>query len=70
MVSSYTTGSTWTGQRRITMQSVSQDLIHWQTPWRVITPDARDEGETQFYCMAGLLARCARVRGLVVLTGP
>lgn len=57
MVSSYTTGPTWTGQRRITTQSASQDLVHWQPAWRVITPDAHDEGETQFYCMAGLLAR-------------
>jgi hypothetical protein len=39
------------------MQSVSDDLVHWKEPWYVVTPDARDQGETQFYCMAGLLAR-------------
>ena len=39
------------------MQSASEDLIHWQSPRPVITPDGRDEGETQFYCMAGVLAR-------------
>ena len=57
MVSSYTTGDKWAGNRRVTMTSVSDDLIHWREPWYVFTPDERDEGETQFYCMAGILAR-------------
>jgi hypothetical protein len=58
MVSSYTTGPTWQGRRRCTMQSVSRDLIHWEKPWFIVTPDdAKDPGETQFYCMSGLLAR-------------
>jgi hypothetical protein len=57
MVSSYTTGETWTGHRRIPMESVSDDLVHWTKPWVVIAPDAKDEGETQFYCMGGLIAR-------------
>jgi hypothetical protein len=58
MVSSYGTGPDWRGKRRFTMQSVSDDLVHWASPWPVITPeDGKDEGEMQFYCMAGLLAR-------------
>lgn len=57
LVSSYTTGEKWTGNRRIPMQSVSDDLIHWKEPWRIIEPDEKDEGETQFYCMSGVIAR-------------
>jgi len=57
LVSSYTTGETWTGKRRIPMQSVSNDLIKWQEPWFIFTPDKIDQGQTQFYCMAGLIAR-------------
>ncbi len=57
LVSSYTTGDKWTGNRRIPMQSVSDDLIHWKDPWRIIEPDEKDEGETQFYCMSGVIAR-------------
>jgi len=56
-VSSYTEGPTWKGRRRIPMQSVSDDLVHWRHPWRIVTPDDRDEGETQFYCVSGLIAR-------------
>ena len=65
MVSSYTTGPTWKGQRRIPMQSVSKDLIHWEKPWQVITPDEKDEGETQFYCVGGLLARGELIIGML-----
>lgn len=65
LVSSYTTGPTWAGQRRIPMQSVSDDLVHWREPWRIITPDDEDPGETQFYCMSGLLARGGLLIGLV-----
>lgn len=65
MVSSYTTGSGWSGHRRIPMQSVSDDLIQWKTPWQVITPDAKDEGETQFYCMGGLIARGSLLIGML-----
>ena len=58
LVSSYTTGPTWQGKRRVTMQSVSDDLVHWEKPHTIITPnDGEDEGETQFYCMSGILAR-------------
>ncbi len=64
-VSSYTEGPTWSGQRRIPMSSVSDDLIHWREPWFIITPDAQDEGETQFYCMDGVVARGDLLIGLL-----
>jgi hypothetical protein len=65
LVSSYTTGDKWQGDRRIPMQSVSSDLIHWNEPWRVIEPDEKDEGETQFYCMSGVLARGSLLIGVL-----
>ena len=70
-VSTYTTGPTWKGQRRVTMQSTSLDLIQWEKPWFVITPvdgrpeDGKDQPETQFYCMSGLLARGNLLIGMV-----
>src|SRR5262249_4316529 len=58
LVSSYRTGEKWKGKRRVTLASVSDDLVHWQEPWEVLTPDdATDAGETQFYCVGGVLAR-------------
>jgi hypothetical protein len=58
LVSTYTTGPTWSGRRRATMMSTSSDLVHWEKPWFVLTPDdTKDEGETQFYCMSGVIAR-------------
>lgn len=65
LVSSYTTGDKWTGNRRIPMMSTSTDLVHWKQPWRVIEPDEKDEGETQFYCMAGVIARGGLLIGLL-----
>ena len=65
-ISVYTTGPTWSGQRRATMQSVSDDLLHWEQPWYVLTPvDGEDEGETQFYAMDGHLIRGDLWLGLV-----
>lgn len=57
MVSTYREGETWAGNRRVTMTSVSEDLLNWREPRLIFTPDDRDEGETQFYCCAGLIAR-------------
>ena len=57
MVSTYGTGEKWSGRRRFTLTSTSEDLIHWRKPWAAIRPDEKDEGETQFYCMAGIIAR-------------
>src|SRR5205085_6540297 len=52
--------------RRVTMQSASDDLLHWEQPHYVLTPDDRlDEGQTQFYAMNGFLARGELMIGLV-----
>ncbi len=56
-VSMYLADKAWSGQRRVTYQSESSDLLHWSTPHRIVAPDGQDEGETQFYCMGGVLAR-------------
>jgi hypothetical protein len=66
LVSSYRTGQRWKGKRRVTLQSVSDDLVHWKEPWPVLTPDdAQDEGETQFYCAGGVLARGPTLVGML-----
>lgn len=66
LVSTYITGPTWKGQRRCTQQSVSTDLVHWEKPWLVLTPDdSKEEGETQFYCMSGVVARGGLLIGTV-----
>lgn len=65
ILSFYISGDTWSGVRRISKQSVSQDFMHWKEPWPVITPDGRDEGETQFYAMDGFLARGELLVGMV-----
>jgi hypothetical protein len=65
LVSFYTTGKAWKGDRRVTYQSVSADLLHWKQPWPVLTPDAKDPGETQFYCMGGVMARGRTLVGML-----
>ncbi len=58
---------TWAEARRIPHMSVSDDLVHWRPPWPILTPDAtspREQGETQFYCMAGVVARGNLLIGL------
>ena len=58
LVSAHTSGETWSGERRIPMESVSPDLVHWEEPWVTVAPNhAIDQGETQFYGMDGILAR-------------
>jgi hypothetical protein len=65
-VSFYVTGPTWSGTRRVTKHSTSEDLVHWTEPWLVLAPDDRhDEGETQFYAMDGYLARGDLIIGMV-----
>ena len=65
-VSAYRTGDDWDGERRITMQSYSKDLVHWSPAHYVILPDpAHDEGETQFYAMDGYLMRGDLIVGMV-----
>ena len=65
MVSSVRTGPTWKGRLRIPMQSVSEDLLHWAEPWIIISPDDADQGETQFYCLGGLLVRGSLLIGML-----
>jgi hypothetical protein len=51
-------GPTWQGGRRATMQSTSRDLVHWDEPWYVLTPDDRsDPPGTEFYAMNGHIIR-------------
>ncbi len=65
-LSVYTTGRTWKGQRRVTMHSTSRDLVRWEKPWYVLTPeDGADQGQTQFYAMSGYLIRGGLWIGLV-----
>ncbi len=62
----FTKGRTWKGERRATMHSTSRDLLHWEKPWYVLTPDDRfDQGQTQFYGMSGYLLRGGLWIGLV-----
>jgi len=65
-VSTYIPGANWSGQRRTTMMSFSNDLLHWEKPWFVLVADSKwDEGETQFYAMDGYLARGSLLIGMV-----
>ena len=66
ILSVYRQGEDWSGNRRITMQSQSANLIDWATPHYVVLPDPSvDEGETQFYAMDGFLARGNLLIGMV-----
>jgi len=65
-VSVYRPGDTWSGSRRVTMQSYSSDLTDWSEPHYVVLPDPpRDPGETQFYAMDGFLTRGELIVGMV-----
>jgi len=47
----------WGGPRRIPYACSSPDLRTWTEPRRVVKPEPGEEGEMQFYCMAGAIAR-------------
>ncbi len=65
-ISVYTTGPTWTGNRRCTMHTASSDLLNWQQPWYVLRPnDSIEPGQTQFYAMNAYLQRGELLIGLV-----
>ena len=55
------------GLRRLVSSSVSRDFTHWELPWRIITPEPRDEGLPEFVaaappiCRGGLLIGMARI---------
>lgn len=56
----------WKGGRRVTMQSVSHDLLNWRKPWLVISPEEElDKGQTQFYGQNGFIVRGDLMIGLV-----
>ena len=40
--------------RRLVSQSVSTDFVHWERPWRVVVPEARDSGTLEFYGVGGV----------------
>ncbi|NUN97997.1 MAG: hypothetical protein HUU16_17675 [Candidatus Omnitrophica bacterium] len=58
-------GPGWSESRRIPHQSVSRDLMDWREPWKVVEPEQGEEGEVQFYCMAGAIARGETLVALV-----
>ncbi|GMV95721.1 MAG: hypothetical protein AMXMBFR83_00920 [Phycisphaerae bacterium] len=51
--------------RRLVSASVSDDFIHWRTPWRVLMPEPRDEGQLEFYSIGGTIARGGLLIGFV-----
>jgi hypothetical protein len=46
-----------TGFRRLVGMSSSRDFVHWEPPWRIFTPDDKDEGLLEFYGMGGMHQR-------------
>jgi len=65
IVSFYEESPDWTGKRRHPHESVSEDFLYWSKPWPIIVPDSKDEGETQFYSMAGVIARGELLIGML-----
>ena len=53
------------GTRRIVGQSVSEDFINWSTPQRIIMPDQKDEGVTEYYSVGNVIARGGLLIGLL-----
>jgi hypothetical protein len=51
--------------RRLVGMSVSTDFLHWDTPWRILTPDRQDDGLLEFYGMGGMHLRGRLHIGLV-----
>jgi len=65
LVSMMMPGEGWTEKRRIPHMSTSPDLLAWKEPWKVVEPEQGESGETQFYCMAGAIARGKTLVALV-----
>lgn len=51
--------------RRLVGMSTSRDFVHWERPWRIFTPDDRDEGLLEFYGMGGVHTRGPLLIGFV-----
>lgn len=58
----------WKDKQRIPHQSVSNDLLQWKKPWKIIAPKIGaplEKGEMQFYAMSGVITRGELLIGLV-----
>jgi hypothetical protein len=53
------------GYRRCVGQSTSTDAVHWEPARRIIAPDSKDDGITEFYSIGGVLARGDLLVGLL-----
>ncbi len=51
--------------RRLVGMTSSADFLHWDRPWRIHTPDNRDDGLLEFYGMGGMHVRGKLHIGLV-----
>jgi hypothetical protein len=51
--------------RRLVGMSTSPDFVRWEKPWRILTPDDKDEGLLEFYGMGGTHLRGSLYVGLV-----
>ncbi len=51
--------------RRLVSASASDDFVHWERPWRVVVPEAREEGLLEFYGVGGTFARGGLLIGFV-----
>jgi hypothetical protein len=51
--------------RRLVGLSTSKDFLSWEKPWRVFTPDKKDDGLLEFYGMGGTHQRGGLTIGLV-----
>jgi hypothetical protein len=51
--------------RRLVGMSTSKDFIHWEKPWRIITPNDKEESLTEFYGVGGIHLRGKQYIGLV-----
>lgn len=51
--------------RRLVGMSTSTDFVHWEKPWRIITPNDREEGLVEFYGMGGVHLRGGLYIGFV-----
>jgi hypothetical protein len=51
--------------RRLVGMSASEDFLHWDKPWRILTPDNKDDGLLEFYGMGGMHLRGSLHVGLV-----
>jgi hypothetical protein len=51
--------------RRLVGLSTSKDFVRWEKPWRIFTPDEKDEGLLEFYGMGAMHQRGGLTVGLV-----